>query len=389
DARDGDQADTQRAIERALGFRVSATTSDIATDTQVTYLPVSRRIIVLGGGDPTLEQTDLVSQLTRALDDQRFALNRRYDSLNQAQVAASLASGSAHRVRDAYVAEVLGQQPSSLDQSAGSLLAMALLNRATGRDEERLLISPPKSTEALFDPTQLARYASPAPVVAPLIQPGDTTTGTGSVGPLTWLAVLSTEVDTATALKAVYGWGGDQAVALSQDGRSCVKVAVRGDTQQDTDELSHALGTWAAARSADRSVTMVGNQIELNACEPSEVSPIDSRPITDASLLITGLIDHLRSLGGSDEASRCMAINTVVGHASVASLDPLAQLGPAEAAAALHEPLVTWARNCGAVIDSITPTTPAPTTTPYTINEKSKIRMNPYYEPTTGTGADG
>jgi hypothetical protein len=51
---------------------------------------------------------------------------------------------------------------------------------------------------------------------------------------------------TAALTEAVLGWGGDRYVAWTDGDRTCVRLALLGETVQDTDEYEHLLAEIAA-----------------------------------------------------------------------------------------------------------------------------------------------
>ena len=62
--------------------------------------------------------------------------------------------------------------------------------------------------------------------------------------------VLAARLDPEVALTAAEGWGGDRYVAYTKrgtGGRECVRVAIRGDTAADTEEIGDAFEEWSAA----------------------------------------------------------------------------------------------------------------------------------------------
>src|SRR5262249_5878878 len=68
-------------------------------------------------------------------------------------------------------------------------------------------------------------------------------------GALRLYLVLASRLPPATALRAAEGWGGDryQAFTRGHDRQECVRVAFRGDSRTDTNQIGTALDRWAAS----------------------------------------------------------------------------------------------------------------------------------------------
>ena len=381
---DGPRAQASGIIERGLGFTFSDTSADPAVDSGVIYLEMAERIIVVDGEVNKVLRQNLVGQLAAALDDQHFDLSREYASSSHAQIAASLWGSDAFRIRRAFLLATAGDVTEARASSPGLVLADRLLKDLGPNGLDAYLANPPISSEFLFDPTQLDRFAVPLAVQPPMLRPGEELVGTDDIGPLTWLAVLSTSVDTPTAMRAVYGWGGDTAVAFTRDGRACTRIAVRGDTVVDETEIDAALTKWVSAHSEDRSVERVGNQIEVAACEPTKVDPVNAIEIANGSVLVSTLVQALEGADVEREGARCVSLNTVVAK-STEPLDKFVGLNGPELFAALKTELIANSAACDVYVEGITPTTPAPPTTKFTVDPKKKSAVNPWDPKNTTT----
>ena len=381
---DGTRAQASDIIEKGLGFTFSDTAGNPAVESGVIYLEMSERIIVVDGEITTVTRQNMVGQLAAALDDQHFNLSREYASSSHAQIAASLWSSDAFRIRRAYLLDRSGEVNETRATFPGLVLANRLLQDLGPNGLDAYLANPPASAEFLFDPTQLDRFAVPLAVQPPVLRPGEVLVGTDDIGPLTWLAVLSTSVDTPTAMRAVYGWGGDTAVAFTRDGQACTRIAVRGDTVVDETEFEAALAKWVAAHPGERSVERVGNQIEVAACQPTKVDPVNALEIANGSVLVSTLVQALEGADVQREGARCVSLNTVVGKSS-GSLDAYVGLNGPELFAALKPELVANSASCDVYVEGITPTTPAPPTTKFTVDPKKRSAVNPWDPKNTTT----
>jgi hypothetical protein len=382
---DGARGQAATAIADALGYTFANTAGNTAAETGVIYLEMSGRVVAIEGEIDASMRQKIVGQLAAALIDQHFDLSRSFENSSQAQTAASLWAADAGRIQRLWASSQPGSPALEATRSPGLILADQLLTTQAGVDLlDAYLTNPPTTAEFLFDPTQVGTYAKRLSVQAPLLRPGETLIGTDDVGPVAWLAVLNTALDTPSAMRAVYGWGGDAAVAFTRDGVPCTRVAVRGDTTVDEQELEEALKRWVAAAPDQRTLERVGNQLEIGACRPDTVNPANATAITNASVLVTTLVGALEGADVSRENARCVALNTVIGKAAE-SLDAYVGLNGPQLFEALKPDLVATSASCDVFVDGITPTTAPPPTTAYVVDKKKKSALNPWDPENTTT----
>lgn len=216
----------------------------------------------------------VVHELVHAHDDQHLGLDRPGYELDhtteRATTFAMLVEGDATRVERAYVAslsddeqeemlEVIGPSDVDLDEAPSILDFRDAVPYVTGttfvlhlagtgeRVVDAAFADPPATTEQVmhpevFDRGEGRRPVPPPPADAPVVDQG-------VHGELFWTGVLrysgNDALDLATATAASEGWGGDQYVAwIADDGRTCVRSDVEGDTAADTTELLDALLLW-------------------------------------------------------------------------------------------------------------------------------------------------
>ena len=106
-------------------------------------------------------------------------------------------------------------------------------------------------------------------------------------GAMALLVVLAERVDLQEALTAVTGWGGDAYVVFRQDGRTCARIDVTGDTPADTAELEAALRRWAeAGPEGNATVTRNGDLVRVDSCDPGAAASAGSGRSLDALRLV-------------------------------------------------------------------------------------------------------
>jgi hypothetical protein len=249
--------------------------------------------LVVGGTDLGLfAQQVLVHELTHALDDQWFDLDRDSFADDDAEYAFNaVVEGNARRVEgrwrselDSDQAAVLQQEEldalsrDGLNQDLGvppivrQLLASPYLDGATyvdhllaaGGEEavDAALTSPPGSSEEILHPG-LDRSADPEIVVDPP-PAGGVVQEEGRLGELLirlWLGQLAGE-----------GWGGDRYVTwVDASGSSCVAVDVVADTPEDLIDIETTAEGWVQGsvetRSIDSIVTASGQDgLRISGC---------------------------------------------------------------------------------------------------------------------------
>jgi hypothetical protein len=223
----------------------------------------------------------LVHELTHALQDQRFDLDKldhRAETSGQDFAITALVEGDASAVEDAYVASLPQAEkdaydasfsdetpgpdaPSTADippvldlfESAPYIFGPQYIDtlKAEGgiKRVDRAFDDPPVSEEEIVDPVATKRGTKPATVAAPKLAKGEERDGAADdFGALSLYFVLASRLDPETALQAAEGWSGDRYVAFSRGAhkQECVRVVFRGDTRADTGEIADALDQWAA-----------------------------------------------------------------------------------------------------------------------------------------------
>jgi hypothetical protein len=243
------------------------------------YNPAAKELVITKDLTPFARKT-LVHELTHALDDQHFGINRDIRGDQAASAFAALVEGGAIRVERLYVAslppgeqdEIKAREPKIGAAPVEQLLEFPYLHgppfveALIDAGPERLnqaLTSPPTSSEQVLEPARYLSGDTPQAVDRPPTE--GTATDEGEFGPLLLRLLLESKLDPAVAKEAATGWDGDRyATWRSPDGRTCVRVRFVTDTPEDSRQLQAALAAWVD-RVTDREVDSAG--LLLKACE--------------------------------------------------------------------------------------------------------------------------
>jgi hypothetical protein len=258
------------------------------------YDPESEELVVRGTGLTPYVRTTIAHELTHALDDQHFELDRpQYDDADD-EIGfgfTGLVEGNARRVENAYRASLTDEEQQQADQEelaiggnldltaipfvmiamlqapyeVGPAFVEALLDDGGQPALDRAFDEPPRTSEQILHPETYIAGEARAQVPHP--SPGGEVVDEGVAGELLVQLVLTGAVSQSEAARAAEGWGGDWAVAWRDGDRSCVTMAIVGDTASDTDELREAFGQWADTQ-GDATVTggASGAPVTVEAC---------------------------------------------------------------------------------------------------------------------------
>lgn len=258
------------------------------------YDQESKELRVRAGQLTPLTRTVIVHELTHALDDQRFDLNRpQYDTAED-EVSfgfVALAEGNARRVENAYRnamsapdiasataeelklgatgAAVLAKLNLSLLQleiapyDLGESFVAALLDKGGQAALDRAFADPPRTSEQVIDP---GKYFAKEPRRNVNPPAADATPfKTGVFGQIALQTILGSVNSARVAETAATGWAGDWFVAWNESNRSCLRVDFVMDSAKDTTELRDALTRWAQTRPSAK-VSNAGDAVELTSC---------------------------------------------------------------------------------------------------------------------------
>jgi hypothetical protein len=263
------------------------------------YTPDDQRIRVRGTEVSVGLEVTLVHELTHALQDQHFDLSGILDSdvdSSESTARRGLAEGDAMRIEEAYVAselsdeeqtaydeeyageldesrEQVGEVPASIQAlfaipyAFGAPFVATLLNEDGNDAIDDAFRNPPTTEEHLFDPASYLALEVAEEVDLELddVELLDE----GPFGSPSWYLVLAERLDPRLALDAVLGWNGDHYGVYEKDGRTCMRIAFAGDSDQDETEMRDALAAWAQAMPGGLSTPIeVDGLPGVDACDP-------------------------------------------------------------------------------------------------------------------------
>ena len=293
---------------RALGlvpadFDPVESANDLSdTATVAFYDPLTERIAVRGTDMTTDLRVTLAHELVHVLQDQHFDLEEMLADVDptgdQLTGYLALIEGDATRIQQAYIRSLPTDERDSYlddaDQSAGDaeeqlgtipgvLVAMEGAPYALGPWLVELIAAdggnsavdeafddPPTTTEQMVDPRSYFSGQSAHDVAAPAVPSGGEQVGQDDrLGALPLFLLLSERIDPLDALSAVDGWGGDAYVVYASGGKTCMDLAVEGDSARDGQELLGALQAWASAGPTGAAqVRSDGGLALVSTCEP-------------------------------------------------------------------------------------------------------------------------
>ena len=306
------------------------------------YDPTDERIRVRGTEVTVGLEVTLVHELTHALQDQHFDLDRLNDpDLDSSAATAfrALGEGDALRVENAYIEDELTEEERTAydEEYAGELAdseaattdvppfieALFGAPYALGQPFVTMLVNddgtegiddafedPPDTEEHVFDPASYLAGEDADDLDLDL--PDDVEVlEEGPFGATSWYLFLAERIDPRMAFEATLGWNGDAFAAYEQDDVVCVQAAFVGDTPADEQEMAAALDAWASSMVGGKAkVTEVDGHPGLTACDPGDSVDMKLSGRSESSLYLPNLWGYLVADAAAvldAEHSRCYA----------------------------------------------------------------------------------
>jgi hypothetical protein len=355
----GDYAQQLRALGVASGELdlFDAFNSVVDSGTLAFYDPDDERIRVRGTEMSVGLEVTLVHELTHALQDQRFDLDRVYDpTLDSGASTAfrSLAEGDALRVENAYVEEELtdAERDEYDEEFAGDLaesesatedvppfmealfgapyalgqpFVTMLYNKEGNDGVDDAFEDPPSTDEHVLDPASFLADEGAEDVDLDLDDDVDVVED-GPFGATAWYLVLAERIDPKQAFEAALGWNGDAFAAYRDDDGLCVQAVFVGDEESDEEEMAAAIGDWAAAMPAGSAGAIeVDGHPGMKTCDPGEDVDLELTGRSETSLYLPNLWGYLVADAArvldADE-SRCYARTVIDGLSYEEITDP-------------------------------------------------------------------
>ena len=339
-----DYAGQLRALGVASGELdlYEAFNSVVDSGTLAFYDPSDERIRVRGTEMSVGLEVTLVHELTHALQDQHFDLDRLNDPLldtGASEAFRGLGEGDALRVENAYIEEELTDDerteyeeeyakelaasqeltsdvPPFMEAVFGAPYALGqpfvtmLFNRDRNDAIDKAFEDPPKTEENLLDPISYLAEEGADEVDLDLDE--DTTVlEEGPFGATTWYLFLAERIDPKVAFEAALGWNGDAFAAYEEDGAVCVQAAFVGDSSTDEDQMAAALDAWEAAMVGGKAeVIEVDGHPGIKACDPGTAVDLELTGRSEKTLYLPNLWGYLVAEAASvldPDESRCYA----------------------------------------------------------------------------------
>ena len=262
------------------------------------YDPETDELVVRGTALTPYVRTTIAHELTHALDDQRFDLDRpEYDEADDEIDFgfSALVEGNARRVEDAYRAGLSDEDQldaaaeelslgGGLDLGDVPLVLVDLISAPYGLGHDFVVqliddggqqaldgafAAPPRTSEQVIDPASYEAGEGGIEVPVPAVS--GRVVDEGMAGQFLIQVVLADGLGADHAREAATGWGGDVVVAWRDGQRPCATLAAVGDDPGETAELRGAFEDWAAekAPAAGPDVTIApngGGPVTVQAC---------------------------------------------------------------------------------------------------------------------------
>jgi len=356
-----DRKAAQREVEelRALGLvqgavdLIGAEKDLSGVDTLGYYDPDAKKMVIRGQDlKDTETRVTVVHELTHALQDQHFDLNKLDDATKTSgedTALTALVEGDATRIEDQYVSSLSKSEQDTYDRAlsaqtdankpgaAGSDVAnvppiLGLFDEApydfgepfvdtlAARNGTHAIDGAfhnrPTTEQDIIDPVVYFANRKALPVAVPKLDAGDKRQDTpDDFGALTLFITLDARIGFDDALHAAESWAGDRYVSFRRDGHTCVRIGMRGRTAAATRTLGTALQSWAAAGPANAATVDVRPSLAtLTACDlgggtaPS-FDTLDQAVTTMATRV--EIIGELIRSGGPPAAATCVADHVV------------------------------------------------------------------------------
>jgi hypothetical protein len=271
------------------------------------YTPTARAVYLRGHALTPAVRVTLAHELTHALQDQHFGLNRltrRAVTDGEQFGLTALEEGDAVLDEDDYQATLTPaerrqatEQPttagststtvpvltvtSSVPYVLGPELVNALYAVGGNARVDRAYARPPGTELDVLQPTDYLERTAARSVPAPAVPAGDRADGgPQTFGAFTLYLTLAARLPARTALAAADQWaGGSMRQYETASGQTCLTAELTGGSVTGTTALAGAVSTWAAAMPAGQVTTNAGVDptatatatvpvVELTACDP-------------------------------------------------------------------------------------------------------------------------
>lgn len=316
---------------------------DVA-ETLAFYDQENEEIVIRGKRLDVATKATVAHELTHALQDQHFDLDKLDAFAGGDQSVLALVEGDAVRIENEYVstlsqedqeaygtelenqaAEAEGAVPADVPvvlqimEAAPYSLGPTFVESIIVEDGEKAVDDafrkPPRSDKQILNPSAYLDRDDPARVRAPKLGAGEEKVGKADTfGALGLYLMLAARVDPSIALSTIADWGGDSFVQFKRDDTACVRVAFAGEEAEGTERIAAALEQWITlGPGGAASVARAADEATLTTCDPGSVP--DDAKITSAGDVLDAraflLFGELES-GVPSKAAECVADHVAV-----------------------------------------------------------------------------
>ena len=268
------------------------------------YDPKTKKITVKGTTtDDVATRVTLAHELTHALQDQHFDLQKLQKAATKAQASTplrTLVEGDAVRIQQAYVdslsptdqdayhseqatkgvtarAEIAAKGvPETLSvlfeapYDLGQTMLDAVIAKEKVAGVDALFANPPTADAAFLTPSTLLEHRVFTEVDPPALTKGERASGKPDVfGAFALYQILASRLSPGVALTAADAWGGDAMVTFTRKGTTCLRSSFVGKTPDGTRSIGDALSQWATQMPAGAArVETQQDRVTLTACDP-------------------------------------------------------------------------------------------------------------------------
>ncbi|MBV9285832.1 MAG: hypothetical protein JO176_14520 [Acidimicrobiia bacterium] len=261
------------------------------------YSPHDKGVLVRGSNLTVDVRVVLAHELTHALQDQYFGLDRLANDTGSGEDTGfrALVEADAVRVEDSYVdslpsadakafeatrakqakdADVPDVPEALVDDLAFPYVFgpafVAYLDEHGGNDAINAAFKkPPQSEAQIVDPQSYVAGVTVTKVSAPALNPGQKLVDKAhDVGQVSMLEVLGSRLPFDPAWAALKQWTGDQGLTYRENGKVCFAGDTALKDSASADTFENAAKAWAATMPAASVARVTPTVVDLRSCDP-------------------------------------------------------------------------------------------------------------------------